>query len=82
MATGIVSIAARLLEMPAVAHVLLWINIAAYAVLAAMLLIRIVRFYPRVMADLNDHMRGPGFFTVVAGTSVLGSQLVIVAGRP
>ena len=26
-------------------------------------------------------MRGPGFFTVVAGTSVLGSQLLIVAGQ-
>jgi tellurite resistance protein TehA-like permease len=26
-------------------------------------------------------MRGPGFFTVIAGTCVLGSQLLIVAGR-
>src|SRR6185295_6389399 len=36
--------------------------------------------YPRdVFADLCDHQRGVGFFTAVAGTSVLGSQLVIVA---
>jgi tellurite resistance protein TehA-like permease len=28
-----------------------------------------------------DHARGPGFFTVVAGTCVLASQLVIVAGQ-
>jgi tellurite resistance protein TehA-like permease len=27
-------------------------------------------------------MRGPGFFTVVAGTSVLGSQLLIVSNQP
>jgi tellurite resistance protein TehA-like permease len=28
-----------------------------------------------------DHMRGPGFFTTVAGTSVLGSQCVLLAGE-
>ena len=38
-------------------------------------------FYPCVKAGLTDHTRGPGFFTVIAGTCVLGSQLLIVAGR-
>ncbi|HEX6190292.1 MAG TPA: tellurite resistance/C4-dicarboxylate transporter family protein, partial [Pyrinomonadaceae bacterium] len=38
-------------------------------------------FFPRVRADIADHVRGPGFFTVVAGTSVLGSQFVIVVGQ-
>jgi tellurite resistance protein TehA-like permease len=45
------------------------------------LIIRVIGFYPRVRADLTDHTRGPGFFTVIAGTCVLGSQLLIVAGR-
>ncbi len=53
----------------------------AYSVLWLLLLIRLVRFFPRVKADIMDHVRGPGFFTVVAGTCVLGSQLVILAGQ-
>ena len=81
MATGIASISAHLLEIKAVSWPLLFINIAAYFVLVLLLLIRIVRFLPRVLADLGDHVRGPGFFTLVAGTCVLGSQLIIVAGE-
>jgi tellurite resistance protein TehA-like permease len=81
MATGIVSIAANLLGMPNVANALLLVNIAAYAVLGIMLLIRMIRYFPNVKKDISDHMRGPGFFTVTAGTCVLGSQLLIVAGR-
>jgi hypothetical protein len=45
------------------------------------LIIRVIGFYSRVKADLTDHTRGPGFFTVIAGLCVLGSQLRIVAGR-
>lgn len=81
MATGIVSIAAHLLELKLIASILLVVNILAYAILCLLLLIRLIRFFPRVRADLGDHVRGPGFFTVVAGTCVLGSQLVIVAGQ-
>ncbi|MEQ1765333.1 MAG: tellurite resistance/C4-dicarboxylate transporter family protein [Pyrinomonadaceae bacterium] len=81
MATGIVSISAHLLGWTAVAWPLVFVNIAAYLVLGMLLSVRIVRFFPRVLSDLGDHVRGPGFFTVVAGTCVLGSQLVIVAGQ-
>jgi len=81
MATGIVSISAHLLGFEAVAWPLVFINIAAYLVLILLLLIRIIRFFPHVLADISDHVRGPGFFTVVAGTCVLGSQLIIVAGE-
>jgi tellurite resistance protein TehA-like permease len=31
-----------------------------------------------MFGDLIDHQRGPGFFTVVAGTCVLGSQFVVL----
>ncbi|MER3462570.1 MAG: C4-dicarboxylate ABC transporter [Armatimonadota bacterium] len=81
MATGIISIAAHLLEMKLFAQALLLVNIAAYAILWLLLLIRLVRFFPQVKADLTSHARGPGFFTVVAGTCVLGSQLIVVAGQ-
>jgi tellurite resistance protein TehA-like permease len=82
MATGIVSIAAFTLGMPLIAQVLFALNVAAYAILASLLLLRIVRYPRDVLADLGDHGRGPGFFTVVAGTCVLGSQWIIVGGQP
>ncbi|MFY9555567.1 MAG: tellurite resistance/C4-dicarboxylate transporter family protein [Blastocatellia bacterium] len=81
MATGIISIAAHMLEMRTMAWILLALNAVAYLVLSLLLLIRLVGFFSRVKADVTDHIRGPGFFTVVAGTCVLGSQLVIVAGQ-
>ena len=81
MATGIVSIACFLLEMKTLAVVLLVVNIVAYVVLWLLLLLRLSLFFGRVKEDLNNHVRGPGFFTVVAGTSVLGSELLIVAGQ-
>jgi tellurite resistance protein TehA-like permease len=38
-------------------------------------------FPARVRAQFRSHARGPGFLTAVAGTCVLGSQLVVVAGQ-
>src|ERR1051325_2320371 len=78
MATGIISIACFLLGMKAISLVLLIINVIAYAVLCLLLLLRLLFFFSRVKADIEDHVRGPGFFTVVAGTCVLGSALLIV----
>ena len=80
MATGIVSVATHTLAMPAIAVPLLWIDVVAWVVLSALLLARIV-LHPRlVAADLGDHARGPAFFSVVAGTCVLGSDLLVVGG--
>ena len=78
MATGIISIACFLLAMKTIALVLLAINVVAYAVLWFLLLLRLLFFFSRITADINNHQRGPGFFTVVAGTCVLGSDLLIV----
>ena len=60
MATGIVSLAAHLLLMPRIAWALLALNIGAYAVLVAMLAVRLMAYFPRVLDDLNSHARGPG----------------------
>lgn len=81
MATGIVSIAAYLMGLTPIAWALLWINIVAYSVLWILLLARLVGYFPQVAADISSHSRGPGFFTVIAGTCVLGSQLVILTGN-
>ena len=79
MATGIVSIAAQLLRIPVVPQLLLGINAIAFIVLWTLTIIRIARYPNEILADVSDHQRGVGFFTAVAATSVLGSQLVIVA---
>ena len=81
MATGIISIACFLLEMKTLSIVLLGVNVVAYVVLCVLLLVRLLFFFSRVKTDIQDHVRGPGFFTVVAGTCVLGSALLIVVDR-
>lgn len=81
MATGIVSVATFSLGMPLIARVLSFINVGAYAALASLTVLRIVWHFGRVISDLGDHGRGPGFFTLVAGTCILGSQLAIVGGQ-
>ena len=79
MATGVISIASHLLAMPAVAFALVGINWVAYIVLWALTLLRVCCFFSKVRADLSSHQRAPGFFTIVAGTCVLGTQNAVVA---
>jgi len=78
MATGIVSIALKLLAMTWLALALLWINGGAYVTLTLLFLARVAVYPRRVASDLGDHARGPGFFTLVAGTCVFGTQLLVV----
>jgi tellurite resistance protein TehA-like permease len=80
MATGIVSIACHLLKWPAIARVLFYSNIGFFIVLWALTLVRTVRFFDRVAADIQHHGRAVGFFTTVAATCVLGSQTLLIAG--
>jgi tellurite resistance protein TehA-like permease len=81
MATGIVAIACHLTGLRPLAVSLSWLNVAVFIVLWAFTLAR-VSVYPReFFRDLIDHKRGPGFFTIVAGTSVLGRQQIILFGH-
>ncbi|HVO17277.1 MAG TPA: tellurite resistance/C4-dicarboxylate transporter family protein [Alphaproteobacteria bacterium] len=82
MATGALSIANQLLGYRLIALLLLAVNVVAYAALVALILIRLWRFFPRVVRDITNHALGPGFFTLVAGTCVFGTQLIVVAGAP
>ncbi|MBS0434580.1 MAG: tellurite resistance/C4-dicarboxylate transporter family protein [Proteobacteria bacterium] len=79
MATGIVSLAAHMLAMPLLAKALFQLNIVFYAALWLLTVLRMVRYPRRFFGDMVDHLRGPGFFTTVASTSVLGSQFVVLA---
>ncbi len=78
MATGIVSIAAYLLGWRLVGLALFFGNMAFYAVLALLILWRLFAFRSRLIADLTSHARGAGFLTIVAATSILGSQFVLL----
>jgi tellurite resistance protein TehA-like permease len=81
MATGIVAIAAALLGIPFVAVPLFWLNVVAYGSLWLLTLLRLTWFPRLLFTDLIDHTRGPGFFTVVAATCVLGNDFVIIGGQ-
>lgn len=81
MATGIVSIAANTTGFPRIASALWFVNVAAFGILSLCLLARLTRHFGRVVADFRDHARGPGFFTLVAATCVLGSNSMLVAGQ-
>jgi tellurite resistance protein TehA-like permease len=80
MATGIVSIACYLLAFTVVARALFALNILFYLVVCALMITRLIRYPSRVVADLMHHGRSVGFFTAVAATCVLGSQLLIIGG--
>ena len=82
MATGIVSVAAELRGMHAIALPLLWLNVAFFAVLWVLTLSRALFYRNKLRDDLFDHNRCVGFFTSVAGTCVLGNQFVVVIDQP
>lgn len=79
MATGIVSLVAHMLAMRGIAQALFRFNLLAYGVLWLLTVARLVCYPRRFFDDLTDHLRGPGFFTTVAASSILGSQFVILA---
>lgn len=81
MATGIVSLAVDGAGMRLLALMLLALNVCAYVILWILLGLRVARNREGVAADLGNPARAPGFFTIVAGTGVLGSQVVVLAGQ-
>src|SRR5581483_6673940 len=81
MATGIVSLAAHLLDRPRIAQSLFAVSIAAYILLWVLTALRVAWFGREVWNDLIDHRRGPGFFTSVAASCVLGSQFMAIAAH-
>src|SRR5690625_1244201 len=81
MTSGALSIGTYLLELFFISKILLYINVVAYVVLWFLTIIRLVNFFPNLISDLTSHEKGPGFFTLVAGTCVFGSQIITVTGN-
>lgn len=77
MATGIVSIASGRAEFHTIAAVLLWLNAGQYLLLWILTSWRLLRYRRAMVDDLTDHQSGPGFFSAVAATSVMGNQLIL-----
>ncbi|MEO8848656.1 MAG: tellurite resistance/C4-dicarboxylate transporter family protein [Casimicrobiaceae bacterium] len=80
MATGVVSLAAHQQGLEATANALFGLNVVAWLLIGCLYVLRMLRHPRRFFADMVDHLRGPGYFTSVAGTAVLGAQFVILGG--
>ena len=80
MATGIVSVGAHLQGLALAARGLFALNIAFFAGLWLLTALRLWLHAGRFFADLIDHRRGPGYFTMVAGSAILASQCLLIAG--
>jgi tellurite resistance protein TehA-like permease len=78
MATGIISLASHFLGIPVIPILFFYLNLFFYAVLWIITIARILLFRNDVTKDLTDHARGPGFFTIIAGTCIVGSQFAIL----
>ena len=55
--------------------------VVAYGLLWLLYAARMFRHSARFFGDMVDHLRGPGFFTTVAATAILGSQYIVLAGN-
>ena len=82
MATGIISVGCQLMGPRALAVAFFALNCVAYVVIWALTLLRVRRYPRRVVADLTSHQLGFAFLTVVAGTGVLGTEVVLIAEAP
>ncbi len=77
MATGIISLGAHLLGFRFIANLLFVTNVVIFVLLAVATAQRLLLWPRRMLADLADYTRGPGFFMLVAGTCILGGRYVV-----
>ncbi len=80
MATGALSLSCWYLGLPVAAEVLIYFNILIYIILLVLNVLRLTLNTDEFLEDIGNHSKGPGFFTLIAGTEVLGSQLVVIKG--
>ena len=80
MATGVLSLTSNTFGFHLLARYLFILNILFYSVLWILTLWRFLYFSKRLWNDVLDYQRGPGFFSMVAASSVLGSQFISLDG--
>ncbi|QKG51508.1 tellurite resistance/C4-dicarboxylate transporter family protein [Hymenobacter sp. BRD67] len=79
MSTGIISLAAQAQQLTALATGLFYVNLVAYPVLLALLVLRLMLFPRECWVALTSHKDGPAFLALVPATALLGSQFVVLA---
>ena len=80
MATGIIAIAAKQQKIDWLADSLYAVAAVSHAVLAVLIVVRLVSYPRRLIFDLTSHAKGFGFLTIVAGTNVLASASALIHG--
>jgi tellurite resistance protein TehA-like permease len=78
MATGVVTLACQFLGLPVPAARLVWLNVFLAVVLCGLTVLRVLWFPRAFFGDWGDHQRGVGFFTIVAATSVVGTEFAVL----
>ena len=76
MATGIVSVGSYQQGWYGIAWILFLLGLVAYVILWLETIVRLGFFLPRLLTDLVNYGRGPGFFTMVSASCVLGIQVL------
>jgi tellurite resistance protein TehA-like permease len=77
MGSGIISVGMRLEGYGRLSALLLLVCGAAFAVLLALTVWRLVAYWDAVVDDFTDPRRAFGFFTLIAGTNVVGVRLAM-----
>lgn len=80
MATGIVSIAMFLNEVPILLTIFLYLNTLFFIGLVIMTGIRFFCYRADMVKDIKNTGRGMGYFTIIAGTATLGIQFIVQTG--
>lgn len=78
MATGIISVGAWRFDFAVLAYALFAINVVIYIVLWVLYMLRLAWHRREFVADLFDHKKGTGYFTMVAATAIVGSQCLLI----
>lgn len=79
MATGILALASRQQGWTRLSTAMFATDVLGWLVLWVLTLLRLFRHPRRFVGDLVDHLRGPGFFTMVAGTAIVGAEFTLLA---
>lgn len=80
MATGIVSISLFVHHVPVLPIALFGFNCVFFVGILGATIFRFLRYRSDFISDIQSHGRSMGFFTTVAGTAVLGTQIIVLFG--
>jgi tellurite resistance protein TehA-like permease len=78
MATGILSVACKLLNFGTLSIWLFWLNNLQFALLLLLFSSRLVSYPKLFLTDLKSNEMGAGYLTMVAGSAILGVQHVLL----